>query len=158
MSNGVFNIAKGRVNAYVSRVANSDPTNAGLVILVLKTSEADSTLLDYTSISALLASAGNEEADFTNYARKVLTSADVPDPTPDHGNDIQNSDFPDQTFASAGGTTDNTTAKVIVAYDPDTTSGDDTTLIPLTHHDWVGDTNGSDIVVQIAASGFYSAG
>lgn len=157
MSNGVFNISLGRVNGYVSRVANNDPTDSALVVVILKAAEADATLEDYDSLSALLGAAGNTEADFTNYARKVLTDADVSDPAPDDTNNWQASDIPDQTWTSAGGTTDNTTAKFIVCYDPDSTGGTDADLIPLTHQDFVVTTDGTDVVAQINSGGFYRA-
>jgi len=158
MADQVFNIAKGKVNGYVDRVANNDPTNSAIVLVLLKAAEADATLIDYDDLSTLLAAAGNTEADFTNYARIVLTDADLTAPTPDDANDEQNADFPDQTIISAGGTTDNTLVKCIVCYDPDTTGGTDADLVPLTHQDYAVTTNGNNLNVNVNASGFYSAG
>ena len=155
MANGVFNIAKGKVNAYTERVATNDPANSGLVVVLLKASETDATLEDYDTLAALLT--GNTEADFTNYARKVLTDADLTAPTPDDSANNQSSDMDDQTWTSAGGTTDNTLTKMIVCYDPDTTGGDDTALIPLTHHDFAATTDGNNLNANIAAAGFYTA-
>jgi hypothetical protein len=157
MANGTFNIAKGRVNELVSRVANSDPTNAVLVILILKTAEADATLEDYDDLDTLLDAAGNEEADFTNYARVVYDDTDLTDPTPDDTNNRQESDMPDPSWTAAGGASNNSTVKIIVCYDPDSTGGDDTALIPLTHHDSVITTNGGDISGAVNAAGFYRA-
>jgi hypothetical protein len=64
MANGVFNIARGRVNEYVSRVANDDPTNAVLVAVVLKAAESDATLEDYDDLATLLGRCGEHRGGF----------------------------------------------------------------------------------------------
>lgn len=157
MANTVFNIARGKINAYVERVAENDPANAVLVIVLLKTAEADATLQDYDTLSALLAGS-NVEADFTNYARVVYDDTDLTAPAPDDTNNRQESDMPDPVWTSAGGAANNTIVKLIVCYDPDSTGGDDTALIPLTAHDFAVTTNGGDITGQVNADGFYRAG
>lgn len=155
-SDGVFNIAKGKVNEYVDRVDGDDPTNAALVVVLLKVVEADGTLEDYDTLAAILAGA-NTEADFTNYARKVLDQDDVAAPAPDDANNRQEADIPDQTWSSAGGTTDNTLVKLIVCYDPDSTGGTDADLVPLTYHTFDAVTDGNDLVAQIDSAGFFRA-
>lgn len=156
MADGVFNVAKGRVNEYVARVAGDDPADSALVVVLLQTAEADGTLQDYGDLAAILAGS-NTEADFTNYARKTLTDADVSAPAPDNANDWQAADIPDQTWTAAGGTTDNTLAKLLICYNPDSTAGTDADLIPLTHHDFVVTTDGTDLLAQIDAGGFFRA-
>lgn len=156
MADGVFNIAKGRVNEYVNRVDSNDPTNSALVVVLLQVAEADATLEDYDDLSALLAGS-NTEATFTNYARKVLTDTDVTAPTPDDTNNRQDADIPDQTWTSAGGATNNTLVKMLVCYDNDTTAGTDANIIPLTYHDFAITTNGNDLSALIDAAGFYRA-
>lgn len=155
MADGVFNIAKGRAIELHNRVANNDPAASGLVVVLLKAAEADATLEDYDNLSLLLAAAGNTEADFTNYARKVLTDTDISAATPDDTNNRQEADIPDQTWTSAGGTTDNTLAKLIICYDSDTGAGDDTGLVPLSHHDFVATTDGNDLTATIDANGYF---
>lgn len=149
MSDGVFNIAKGRAAHYATLPAAND----ALVVVLLKVAEADSTLVDYDTLGALLAGS-NTEADFTNYARKTITSATV---TVDDANDRADADIADQTWNSAGGTSNNALVKMLVCYDSDTTSGTDANIIPLTHHDFVTTTDGSDLIAQIATAGFYRA-
>jgi hypothetical protein len=150
MADGVFNIAKGRAAYYATLPA----TNDALVLVLFKTVlDADSALVDRTTLAAITA-ASNVEADFTNYARKTLTSVTV---TVDNTNDRVDVDIADQTWTAAGGTTNNTLAKLIIGYDPDTTGGTDSDIIPLTHHDFVTTTDGSDLLAQIATSGFYRA-
>ena len=157
MANGVFNIAKGRVNELMLRVDTNDPANSAIIVTLLKASVADATLEDFDDLAAILADAGNTEADFTNFARKTLTDTDVTTPTPDDTNNRQEADIPDQTFTSAGGASNNTLVKMLICYDSDTTTGTDSNIIPLTHHDFSVTTNGGDIIAQIAATGFFRA-
>lgn len=151
MADFVFNIAKGRAAYYSTLPAAND----ALIVLLLKSSgiEADGTLKDYDDVAALLAAA-NDEADFTNYARKTITSVTV---TVDDTNDRQDVDVADQTWSTAGGATNNTLAKLVVAYDPDTTGGTDSTLIPLWAYDFAATTDGSDLTAAVNASGLYRA-
>lgn len=156
MATNPCNIAKGRVIEYYSRVKNNDPTNSALVIVVLKVSESISALRDYDDLSALLASAGNTEANFTNYARIELVDSDLAAvPAPDHTNNWITLDLPDQVWSSAGGTLDNTTAMVLVCYDSDTTSGTDTNIIPLAPFIYVNTTTGADLDLLFNSTGFY---
>ena len=153
MADSVFNIAKGRFVELQNRVANNDPANSALVVVLLQANEADAVLDDYDNLSLLLAAAGNTEATFTNYARKVLTDLDLSAITPDDTNDRQDADFADQVWTSAGGAVNNTLTKVVICYDPDSTAGDDTTLVPLTHHDFAQTTNGTNLTAQVAVYG-----
>lgn len=156
MSDGVFNIAKGKVAAYVERVATNDPATSAIVLVLLKTVETDATIVDYDTLAALLAGS-NTEADFTNYARKVMTDSEVTAPTPDDTNNWQVADLPDKTWTSAGGTTDNTLAKMLVCYDPDTTSGSDSDIVPLCYFDFNYTTDGTDLQAVFDTVGFYKA-
>lgn len=157
MAQGTFNVALGRVNELHERVNNSDPTNAALVVVLLKAAEADAALEDYETLDALLTQAGNTEADFTNYARKVLTDTDITASTVNHTTNKRASTIPNQTWTSAGGASNNTLVKRIICYDPDSTGGDDTTLIPLTHADFAATTNGQDLVDNVNPGGYFEA-
>ena len=157
MTNFVFNVAKGKVNDYVAKVDANDPANSALIIVLLKTADTDAVNKDYDTLSALLA-AVNVEADFTNYARKTLTDADVTAPVPDDTGDKQDADFPDQTWTSAGGATNNTLAKLLVCYDADTTGGTDADLVPVAVLDCVVTFDvGVATTVAFNASGFARA-
>lgn len=151
MADFVFNIAKGKAGYYAGLPAAND----ALIVVLLKSVgiEADSVLKDYDDLATLLAAA-NDEADFTNYGRKTLTATT---PTVDDTNDRLDVDIADQTWTAAGGAANNTLAKLLVCYDPDTTGGTDSSVIPLTAHDFSVTTDGSDITAQIAAAGFYRA-
>lgn len=157
MADGVFNIAKGRIVELYNRVKSNDPANAALIVVAFQVSEADALLEDYDNLSVLIAAA-NTEATFTNYARKVLTDADLAAlPPPDDTNNRYEVDIPDQTWISAGGALNNTLTKILICYDSDTTAGNDTNILPLTHHDFTPTTDGSDLVMQVDVLGFFRA-
>lgn len=159
MAPGVFNIAKGRVAELYRNVENNTPANSAFVIVLLKSAglEADDTLNNHDDLAAILAAA-NDECDFTNYARKVLTDSDLAAvPAPDDTNNRVDLDIPDLTWTSAGGATNNTIGKLLICYDPDTTTGTDSTITPVTYHDFVYTTTGVDLPGQVAAAGFFRA-
>lgn len=136
MANGVFNISKG---AAAEKVRDSA---SACIVLLLKVNEAEATLIDRATVAAILAAA-NTEADFTNYARKTgLTGAITVDTT----NDRVDVDLADQTWTAAGGASNNTLTKAIVAYEE---SAADSGRIPLTHHDFATTTDGGDLTAQI---------
>jgi len=144
MADVIFNAARGRVR---EKVING---GANFGIMLLKTAEADATLRDYADLSAMLAAAGNVEADFTNYARKTgLTGTQ----TVNNTNETASADLGDQTWTTAGGTTDNTLVKLIVFFQE---SASDAGRVPLTAHDFAITTNGNDLTAQIP-SGFYGS-
>lgn len=145
MADGVFNIAKGQA---VEMVENNTDS---LVVLLLKANEAEADLIDHDTVNSLLGAAGNTEADFTNYARKTGISETV---NIDDASDETTIDAPDQTWASAGNGTNNTLTKAVVCVQ---TGADDTTLIPLTHHDFSVTTDGTDLTLEFHADGFYRA-
>ena len=155
MADQVFNIAKGRVVEWYNRIVSDDPANSAFVLVLLQVAESDATLIDYDDLSALLGGS-NTEATFTNYARKVLTDADLASlPAPDDTNNRYDIDLPDQTFTSAGGATDNNLVKAIICYDSDTTGGTDSNIIPCDHYDFVATTDGSNLILQWNAAGFH---
>ena len=144
MSDFVFNIAKG---AFAEKIRDGATV---LGVVLLKVAETDSTLKDYATLAALLAGS-NTEANFTNYARKTGITATL---TVDNTNDRVDCDIPDQTWTSAGGATNNTLAKLVIYYQE---SASDSGRIPLSAHDFVVTTDGSDLTAQIAAAGFARA-
>lgn len=157
MVDGVFNVAKGRVNALVQRVVDNDPVESEILVVLLQAAEADATLVDRATLSALLAEAGNTEATFTNYARIGYTDTDLVAPTVDNTNDWQQADIPDPQYSNAGGAVNNALVKMLVCYDPDGTGGTDADIIPLTHQDITITTDGNAMRLQIDANGFFRA-
>ena len=155
MADFVFNIAKGRVAELYNRVKSNDPANSALIIVVIDANgDTDATMKDRDDLAALLGGTANEVTN-TNYARKTLTDADLSAIAPDDTNDRMDLDIPDQTWtAVAAGTA---WTDLLVCYDPDTTGGTDSAIIPLTCHDFPVTPDGSDITAQINAAGFFRA-
>lgn len=156
MADFVYNIAKGRVAELYNRVDLNDPANSALVIAVLATSgiETDAVLRDKDTFANVVSGTTNEVTN-TNYARKVLTDADIVAMAPDNVNDRMDIDIPDQTFtgiAAGDGWGD-----VVINYDNDTTGGTDANLVPLTQHDFPMTPDGSDITIQVNSAGFFRA-
>lgn len=151
MADGVFNIAKGKVAYYASLPAAND----ALIVVLLKAAglEADDTLNNYDDLAALLA-ASNDEADFTNYTRKTLASVTATVDDTNNRVDISGANF---TWSSAGGAANNSVGKLLVCYDPDTTTGTDSSVVPLTYHDAVFTTDGTDQTITIPSPGFARA-
>lgn len=151
MANGVFNIAKGKAGYYATLPA----AGGALIVVLLKATglEADDVLNNYDDLAALLAGT-NDDADFTNYGRKTITAVTL---TVDDTNNWLDVDIADQTWTAAGGAVNNNLGKLLVCYDDNTTLGTDSNIIPLTYHDFVVTTDGSDLTAQIATAGFYRA-
>lgn len=157
MGDIVFNIAKGKVNAYHDRVNDNDPANSALIVVLLQTAPSDAALRDMDTLADILAG-GGVEATFTNYARKTITDTGIGPSTVDDSGDRREADITtDPVWTGAGGATNNTLAKLLVCYDPDTTGGTDGDIIPLTAQDFVITTNGGDITAQVNASGYFRA-
>jgi len=145
------NIAKGKVAYYGGLPA----TNDAIVWVLLKTAGlvSDATLLDYASLSAMLAGA-SDEADFTGYAR--VSHASSGSVTVDNTNDWTLVD--DTTDPVWSPTTAQAVAKIVACYDPDTAGGTDADLIPLFADDFAFTTPTSGtITYQVASGGFYKA-
>lgn len=152
MANIVFNIAKGRVVEYYNRVKSNDPANSALILIPIETTglEADATLIDVDTVTALLAGTTNEQSTM---GRKTLTDADLAAlPAPDDTNDRYDIALPTVTWTAASG---NAISKMVVAYDADTTGGTDADLIPLTMFDAVATPDGNDL--QLTTGTFFRA-
>lgn len=146
MADFVFNIAKGKAGYY----AGLPLTNDALIVVPIETSgiESDAILRDYDNLAVLLAGASNEQ---TTMGRKTLAGVVA---TVDDTNDRVDVDATDVIWTAATG---NPVSALVICYDPDTTTGTDSDLIPLTKHDFVATPGGGDITAQFAASGFYRA-
>lgn len=143
----VFDRQKGAAAELVRNNPNS------LVMILLQANEVDTTLETYTDVATLLAATGNTEATFTNYARKTTLVETI---NVDNTNHWVLLSIPQQTFTSAGGTTNNTLTKILIAVQ--TATAGDAGLIPLTAHDYSVTTDGqNDLVIDFSVNGFYKA-
>jgi hypothetical protein len=152
----VFNIAKGRVAELYNRVDTNDAANAVLLVIALNANGAtDATLRDYDTMTAIEGDASAAEVTNSGYARKVLADADLTAFAPDDTNDRVDLDIPDQTWTAVGA--GSAWTDIIIAYDNDSTAGTDSSVVPLTLHDFAVTPSGSDITMQVAAAGFFRA-
>jgi hypothetical protein len=151
MADFVFNVAKGHVSEYASRILANDPANSAFVVVLLKASVADATAKDYDDLSAVLGDAGTTEAVFTSYVRKTLD--DVGDGltrTIDDTNDRIDIDVSDIVWSPAGNGANDTLTDLLFTYDSNTTAGTDANIVPCTQHDFEVTTDGSDLTAQVA--------
>ena len=142
MGNFVFNIAKGKVKWYVEQVDGSG--NERLVLIPLESSglESDATLIDKDDVAAVLSGTTNEQ---TTAGRKTISSATT---TVNDTSDRWEGDFADQTYTAIAAS--NAIAQWVVAFDADTTSGNDSNLIPLTCNVLAWTPDGNNFTVQVA--------
>lgn len=150
-----YNISLGRAVQFYINVDTNDPTNSVLVLCVIETATADSTLRDLDTLALVLADGSTAEVTNTNYARKILSDSDLTSFAPDDTNDRTDLDIPDQSWTGVVAGDDWTDA--VINYDPDSTGGDDTALVPISQHDFETSPDGSDINLVVAAAGFYRA-
>jgi len=135
----VFNISLGKVASLAALPAAND----GLVLIALESSglETDAVLRDKDDFAAVVAGTTNEQ---TTVGRKSLASVTV---TVDDTNDRVAIDCADVTWTAPTG---NAIGAVVICYDPDTTTGTDADLIPLTKHDlsWTPDGNNFNLSIS----------
>lgn len=158
MGNQVTNIALGRTVELYRRVKSNDPANSAFVWVLGLGAITDATLKDLDTLQAVLDDPGFTEAGFTNYARIVVTDAELAAlPAPDDANDRRDIDIPDPVWANAGGTLDQTLTRALLCFDEDTTSGDDTNIIPVIFWDFAITTNGQNLTGDVDTAGFFRA-
>lgn len=150
MANGVFTYAKGRFIHWATLPEASD----FIEVVLLKSAglQADSTLQDYQTLSALLA-ATNDEADFTNYIRKVAAGVNIVMNTTANTATLQIANL---TWLAAGGVQNNTLGKLITVYRP-SDAVTDAGALPMTYHDLSAATTGSDLLVSISGQNLAQA-
>lgn len=145
MANFSFNVSLGREVEFHNRVDNSDPTNAVFVIVVLASAglEADATLKDYDTLSALLASTNNEVTNGA-YARIVLSDTGITAYTVNDTDDLIMLPLADQTFVTiAAG---DAWRKALICYDSDSTGGTDANIIPVKAFDVIDPETGAAVI------------
>ncbi|HZF92075.1 hypothetical protein [Streptomyces sp.] len=142
MADVVANIAKGRILHYAGLPLAAD----GLVAIPLEAAglPSDDLLQDYDTVADLLAGPATEQ---TSMGRVALTGVVV------SVNDVANTASVDANDISWPLATGAPTGKLVIAYDPDTTSGTDAQLVPLTYHDFAVTPDGTDIVARVHADG-----
>ncbi|MEU6778565.1 hypothetical protein ABZ912_05130 [Nonomuraea angiospora] len=157
MADFTFNIALGRITELHNRARANDPAGCALLVVALASAgiESDAVLKDKDSLADIVAGTTDEVTVGNGYARKVLVAADLTAAVPNDANDWVDVDIPDQTWpqvlAASG-----PWAKLLVCYRP-SAAATDAQVVPLTAHDFPITPDGSDVVAQIAAAGFFRA-
>lgn len=133
--------------------------NDALVLMFLQTGHQDDDVLrDYDTVSQLLNNATNKECTAPNYVRKTITSGATI--TPDNTNNRVDVTLPSTTWTSLGAMSGTNSkqeqAALLVCYQPDVSSGTNSTLLVLTKHYYPFVADGSDRIVPFP-SGFYRA-
>jgi ABC-type transport system substrate-binding protein len=140
MANIVLNIALGYLKRYAEQVGVG---NAALILVPIETSglETDSVLRDKDDLAAFLSGTTNEQ---TTMGRKTVTACTA---TVDDTNDRLALDFADQTWTAASG---NAISKLLICFDPDTTTGTDSSIVPLSLHDVTLTPDGNNFTLTVA--------
>jgi len=137
------NIAKGKFAYYAGLPAAND----ALIWVLFSGTETDANIRDVDHLTALIATSLNE-ATFTGYARVTGSSVVV---TVDDTNDRVDVDLADPSWSP---TTAEALTRIALCYDPDTTGGTDSDIIPLFVDDFALTTATSGtLTYQVNASG-----
>lgn len=145
----------GQARYYASLPGASD----ALILLFLQpvSQQDDDVLRDYDTVAAVLGG-GNKECTAPGYVRKSITSGTTS--TPDNTNNRVDVDVPDTTWTALGAMTGTNSkqdqAAVLICYQPNTSTGSDSTLLVLSKHYYPFVADGSDRIVPFP-NGFYRA-
>ncbi len=139
MANITFNVALGRAAALAALPAASD----ALILIPLESSglETDAVLKDKDTFADVVAGTTNEQ---TTIGRKTLSSITV---TVNDTADRVEIDAADVTWTSPTG---NPVGAMVVVYDPDSGTGTDADLIPITKADVTWSPDGTTFTLAIA--------
>lgn len=139
MAQLTFNVALGRAAALAALPAASD----ALILIPLESSglEADSVLKDKDTFADVVSGTTNEQ---TTVGRKTLTGITV---TVNDTLDRVEIDAADVSWTSPTG---NAIGAMVVCYDPDSTTGTDADLIPVTKADVTWSPDGTTFTLAIA--------
>jgi hypothetical protein len=144
MANYVSNIAKGRIVELFNRVDTNEPANSAIILIPLKTAETEANAQDFASVKTFLEGTADEQTE--GWSRKTLTDADLAAIAVDNANNRFPASIPAVKWTAP--TAGKNTKSLLVAYDADTTGGDDSNLIPLVHLDFEVTADGNDVEIN----------
>lgn len=152
MADLVFNIAKGRAAELYNRVKLQDPATCRLFVIPIDAGAAtDAVLRDCADFAAVI-TAGASEKTAGGWNRKTLDNTVLASLAVDNVNDRMPIDLADQTWTAVA--TANNSTDLVICY-ASVVSPTNSQLLPLTLHDFIITTDGSDITATIAD--FYRA-
>jgi hypothetical protein len=150
----VANIAKGRIVEFHNRVKAGDPSTSRLFLIPIDAAAAltDDEFADSDDFAAVI-TAGATERTTSGWNRKTIAAADLTALAPDDTNNRFDVDMIDQTWTAvtAGAVTD-----LVLCYSS-LTSPTNAQLIPLIMFDFAITPDGSDVVAQVNAAGYFRA-
>jgi len=153
MANYVFAVALGKIGSYVADIlAGGNDAIIWIPMASSGTAEQAETLNDFAAVEA---DANFAEQTGTGWSR--ITHDETGDGLAyafDATNNRGEADSNDLVWA--GPSSGNTTG-LIACYDPDTTTGTDSTLVPLVHLDMVVTANGQQVTFQFNSEGWFNA-
>lgn len=140
----VFNAARGKTGYFADLPGAND---AFVIVPLLADGLADdATLQDLDTLADVLGATSESPLGRITLTSGVTRSVDD---TADWTNvDIDT----DPSWPAAVG---DPLGALVICYDPDTTTSTDVERIPLTKHDFIVEPNGTELVIQVSASGFY---
>lgn len=144
MANYHLNISKGRTVELFNRVDSNEPTNSAIIVIPLKVSDTEANAQDFASVKTFLEGTSKEQTE--GWSRKVLTDTELAAIAVDNTNNRFPATIPAIKWTAP--TSGKDTTGVLFAYDSDTTTGDDSNLIPLVHCDMVVKADGNDVEVN----------
>lgn len=156
MANYAFNVGKGRICELANRVLTNDPTDSAFIAIPMATSGSEAQGQDLATFAAVEADDNFSEQAAASWGRKTIdASGEGLSYTVDNTDNEGVVDISDLVWAAplAG----NNTTGLIICYDPDTTGGDDTNLVPLVHLDMAVTADGNQVTYQVNAEGLLNA-
>ena len=149
-----FNATVDLAGYYYQQAAS---TVADIQAIALKAGglQADDVLADHATLAAII-TAGNVEADFTNYVRKTVsaptrTVVNATDRTHLGGAAVGTAHT--ITWSLAGGATNNQLGKIVLMYVPNPGTSTNAEILPLSAHDITATTDGNDLVITFHVDG-----
>jgi hypothetical protein len=155
MANYIFTgVGAGKIGQYVQNVIDNSPANSAIIWVPMLTSGTAEQAEGLATMALVESDANFSEQTTGGWAR--ITHDDAGDSlayTHDTTNNRNEADSADLVWASPS----TNTVGLIACYDPDTTAGTDTTLIPLVHLDMVVTGNSQQVTFQFNAEGWFNA-
>jgi hypothetical protein len=145
----IFTRGAGRFVEFAERVNANDPANSAFQLSAWNSTATDTVLRQLDSRSAVEADANTAERLASGWTRKTLDQAGGITVTYDDTNHRTDVDVPDQTWTAV--LTGNNATDVGSFYIPDTvTPSAETAVLPMSWHDFIVTTDGSDVTAAIA--------
>ncbi len=131
---------------FYKRVTSNDPANSAFILIPLSAQGTEAEAQDYDDVAAVLGGVSNEQAS-GGWVRKTLTDAQLAAfPAPNDTNNRMDLAVPAVTWTTP--TTGNDTVALLIAYDPDTTGGTDSSLVPISSHSFNVTANSQDVILN----------